>query len=112
VSACEPRNLSEFIYFSKGLLFRSMAIKNITRPCLHYIHFTPFELRAKKNTIIANNHVQGCKRRIHESRGNMKAKLTKWWVSERKINESDTEWRAEQRQDQMTELEGTRNFEQ
>lgn len=47
-SACEPCNLSELIYFSKGLVFHSMAIKNITRPHLHYIHFTPFELRAKK----------------------------------------------------------------
>jgi hypothetical protein len=42
----------------------------------------------------------------------MKAKLMKWWASERKINESDTEWRAEQRQDRTTELEGTRDFEQ
>ena len=48
MSACEPHNLSQFIYFCKGLVFCNMAIKNITRPHLYYIHFTPFELQAKK----------------------------------------------------------------
>jgi hypothetical protein len=48
-SACKPHNLSESIYFSKGLVFRIVAILSLASII---IPSHPFELRAKKYNLL------------------------------------------------------------